>query len=668
MIRRAYYSKKIKERGNAMLKAMLARITKKGMMRACACAIAMSGIIAFASAADAESAAGVTFPSDRAVFQRDSDNTADIAVEASYDGSGSVKARIENNGNVVADWVALGEKGGVYSSVIENVPAGGWYQLVVATFDEAGNETSRTEVEHVGVGEVFITGGQSNSCNFGGEKTVAESDMVSAFNPAESTWQHCEDSQPNNSGFHTGNGGGSPWPTLGDELVEKLGVPVGFYSTGRGSAKISELLGVYYGTISEAIEKIAPYGCRAFLLHQGEADTDSTPNDEYLRDLTELIEKSRQDAGYEMNWLVAQVSYAWSNYNNTVKMDAMKATQRAACNNYNIFVGPTTDDLLGEYRHTDNLHLSKLGLIEHGKRWADVLIDKLFTPYKLEAEADVKNGKILQCGTDLYAGSTVKLSAAADEGYYLVPGSYKVIGAEGEIELDGDSFVMRAENLKVKAEFAALPAHFGKLLGAIKAAEAVNASEYEQAGIDTLNKAVETGRNVYSNPLSTEAETSGAAAGIENALKALVRKSAGGAVTSQPPAQQTQAPQVTLPAKGTKVKAGNIKYVITSSTEKLKTVSVTGLVKKNKTSVTIPKVIKVEGHAYNVTCISKNSFKGAKKLKKITIKSGSVKSIEKNAFSGISPKAKIKVPSKKLASYRKLIKKSGFKKVKAVIK
>ena len=34
MIRGAYYSKKIKERGNAMLKAMLARITKKGMMRA----------------------------------------------------------------------------------------------------------------------------------------------------------------------------------------------------------------------------------------------------------------------------------------------------------------------------------------------------------------------------------------------------------------------------------------------------------------------------------------------------------------------------------------------------------------------------------------------------------------------------------------------------------
>ena len=82
----------------------------------------------------------------------------------------------------------------------------------------------------------------------------------------------------------------------------------------------------------------------------------------------------------------------------------------------------------------------------------------------------------------------------------------------------------------------------------------------------------------------------------------------------------------------------------------------------------IPKVIKVEGHTYNVTGISKNSFKGAKKLKKITIKSAAIKNIGKNAFSGISLKAKIKVPSKKLASYRKLIKKSGFKKVKSVVK
>lgn len=650
---------------------MIRSITKKVLLCVCVCALVLSGMImaAPAPAADAEGGALITFPTDRAVFQRNADNMADITVKASYDGSDSVKARIENDGNVVADWVLLSEAEGMYSGVIKNVPAGGWYQLAVATFDTAGNETSRTEAPRVGVGEVFITGGQSNSCNFGGEKTSSESDIVSAFKVTDGTWQHCEDSQPNNSGFNTGNGGGSPWSTLGDELAGRLGVPVGFCSTGVGGSMISEMLEKNYPPIAEAIEKLELYGCRAFLLHQGEADTPQTPNDEYLRDLTALIEKTRKDAGYDINWFVAQVSYAWSNYNDTKKMEAMKATQRAACNNYNIFVGPDTDDLLGEYRHTDNLHFSKLGLIEHGKRWADVIVNKLFTPYKLVADETVKNGKIVQCETDLYAGNTVKLSAVADEGYYLVPGSYKVTGTEGEIELVEDSFVMRAENLKVKADFAALPAHFGSLLATVKKAEAINVSEYEQAGADALKAAIAAGRSVYANPESSETETAKAASDIDNAMKALVKKTTGGAVTTQPPAPtQSPAPAVTFPAKGTVVKSGNIKYVITASTQDIKTVSVSGMVKKTKTSVTIPKVIKVEGHTYNVTGISKNAFKGAKKLKKITIKSTEIKSMGKNAFAKISPKAKIKVPSKKLALYKKLIKKSGFKKLSAVTK
>ena len=644
---------------------MFKNIMKKAMLSIGAIALAAVGMTGFSATADAADAATITFPADRGVFQRDADNVADITVKATFDGNDTLKARVESAGTAVADWVELKDEGGTYTAVIENVPAGGWYELVVASFDAAGAETSRATVENVGVGEVFITGGQSNSCNFGGEKTESESDLVSAYIPNQDKWQHCEDSQPNNSGFHTGNGGGSPWPTLGDKLVEQLNVPVGFYSTGRGSAMISELLADDngYPVIKEAIEKIAPYGCRAFLLHQGEADTDKTPNEEYLADLQALIEKTRQDAGYDLNWVIAQVSYAWSNYNNTEKMNAMTSTQRAACNNYNIFVGPCTDDLLGEYRHTDNLHMSKLGLIEHGTRWSEVLMNAFFTPYKLEADESLANGTIEQCGTDLYAGNTVKLTAKANEGYYLVPGSFKVTGTEGDIALTDDSFVMRAENLKVTAEFAALPAHFGNLLTSIKAAQAVNAADYEAAGITALNTAIENGKKVYANANATEAETAAAKTAIDNAIKALVKKVT---VVNPPVAQPT--PAAVLPAKGTVVAVGNVKYVITASTDSSKTVSVKGLVKKNKASVTIPKSIKIEGKTYNVTGISKNAFKGAKKLKKVVIKSTTIKSVGKNAFAKVNAKIKIKVPAKKYAAYKKLIKKSGFKKLSAIKK
>lgn len=101
---------------------------------------------------------------------------------------------------------------------------------------------------------------------------------------------------------------------------------------------MSELLTTHYAVIKEAITRLEPYGCRAFLIHQGEADTNDTPMADYRQALEDLIAKTREDAGYDLNWIVARVSYAWSGYNNKEKMKAITDTQMSVCNNYNIFV------------------------------------------------------------------------------------------------------------------------------------------------------------------------------------------------------------------------------------------------------------------------------------------------------------------------------------------
>lgn len=617
------------------------------------------GIMCISPKAEAADDITVNVPTDRAVYQRDASDTADVTVDVVYPGEGQIKARVIQGEKVICDWYVIDKKDGAddeYKGVVENVPAGGWYELEIAAYDEAGNELSFQSIEKIGVGEVFITGGQSNSCNFGGAKTTASYDEVSALNPTTGKWQHCEDSQPNNSGFSTGNGGGSPWPTLGDKLVEKLGVPIGFISTGFGGAKMSELLTTHYAAIKEAIACLEPYGCRAFLIHQGEADVNDTPMEEYRQALEDLIAETRKDAGYELNWIVARVSYAWSGYNNQEKMKAITDTQMSVCNNYNIFVGPTTDDLQGDYRHTDNLHLSEKGLIEHGTRWADVIMEKFFTPYKLEVDSSVAHGTIVQCETDLFAGNEVKLSAVADDGYYFVPGSFKVTGEEGDIELVDDSFIMRAENLTVSAEFKQLPAHILGLGSKIKEAEAIDKSQYESTSVTALVNAIAAAKLIYSNPNATEAETAKAAGDIDAAVKALIIK------TTAPPVNDINPPNNTVDntdnavSIGTVIKAGALKYVITSAD----TVSVKGLVKKNAKSVIIPKTVKFEGKSYKITSIEKKAFAGAKKLKKITVKSVTIKKIGKKAFHKVNSAVKIKVPAKKLKTYKKLIVKSGF--------
>ena len=74
----------------------------------------------------------------------------------------------------------------------------------------------------------------------------------------------------------------------------------------------------------------------------------------------------------------------------------------------------------------DNLHLSKLGLIEHGKRWADVVYNKMITAYEVSMDTNTKHGQISGEKSTYHAGDIVKVSVKADEGYYLKIGSFKV--------------------------------------------------------------------------------------------------------------------------------------------------------------------------------------------------------------------------------------------------
>ncbi len=95
-------------------------------------------------------------------------------------------------------------------------------------------------------------------------------------------------------------------------------------------------------------------------------------------------------------------------------------------------------------------------------------------------------------------------------------------------------------------------------------------------------------------------------------------------------------------------------------------VFVSALKNKKLTSVVIPKKIKIGKKTYKVTGIAKNAFKNCKSLKKITIKTKTLKKVGKNAIKGIYKKAKIICPKKKKVytkKYKKLFKKNtGYRK------
>ena len=168
--------------------------------------------------------------------------------------------------------------------------------------------------------------------------------------------------------------------------------------------------------------------------------------------------------------------------------------------------------------------------------------------------------------------------------------------------------------------------------------------------------------------------------------------------------------------KGITYTVGKLKYKVTSTSSKSRTVTAVGHVSgtKAKGKLSVPSTVKIGGQKFKVTAVAssafkksqitsvslgsyvttvgsnafsgckklktatlgkkvktigKNAFASCKKLSKITIKSKSLKSVGKGAIKGISKKAKIKVPSSKVKTYKKLFKSStGFKKSMKVTK
>ncbi len=276
-----------------------------------------------------------------------------------------------------------------------DAPAGGWYRLDVRA-TRAGAVLSEAAVEHVGVGEVFVVAGQSNSANHGEEKQRTKTGNVVTFDGKR--WQLANDPQPGASG-----GGGSFLPPFGDAIATRFKVPVGFITCGIGASSVREWLpqgstfpnpptiesrvqkradglweckGEAFAMLTSRMKALGPRGFRAVLWHQGESDAnqrDSTrtlASNLYHDYLAKLIRDSRRAIGWDAPWFVAQVSYHVPGDESSPEIRAAQATlwkERLALQ------GPDSDALKSEWRDTGGkgVHFSGPGLREHAARWVE---------------------------------------------------------------------------------------------------------------------------------------------------------------------------------------------------------------------------------------------------------------------------------------------------------
>ena len=276
-----------------------------------------------------------------------------------------------------------------------DAPAGGWHRLEVRALS-GGDVLAESVIEHVGVGEVFVVAGQSNSANHGEEKQKTSTGLVAAFDGQR--WRIANDPQPGASG-----GGGSFIPPFGDALAEKFHVPVGIVACGVGATSVREWLpkgakfpnpptltgyvqqlpgggweskGTIFTTFSARMKQLGPRGFRAVLWHQGERDanqTDATrtlPGPLYRDYLEKLIRASRREIGWTAPWFVAQASY---HVPGDEASPDIRAAQAALWKKGIALEGPDSDALKGNLRENggQGVHFSGPGLREHAARWVE---------------------------------------------------------------------------------------------------------------------------------------------------------------------------------------------------------------------------------------------------------------------------------------------------------
>lgn len=307
------------------------------------------------------------------------DGKADISLEGEWSWTSVVRdprvfARVvdEATGFTVVSWTGLDTRpDGTFQGTLPSVPAGGLYRIET-TFMHAELEDDfwwggRGDMRHhIGVGDVYLIAGQSNSAGYAKDAVVDPPALGVHLFRACGLWTLA--SHPFNDGtgsvfpqnLETRNPGHSPYLAFAKCVKQVAGYPIGLVAGALGGSPLSawnpDEDGALYRNLLAMAKAQGTGGVRGVLWYQGCADAHPSLCDSYLERFSRFVESIRNDLGQpDLSFFTVQLN-RWITREPTPEQDrawgvVREAQRQAARRIPNVYVIPSNDGRLSDFVH-----------------------------------------------------------------------------------------------------------------------------------------------------------------------------------------------------------------------------------------------------------------------------------------------------------------------------
>jgi sialate O-acetylesterase len=277
---------------------------------------------------------------------------------------------------------------GTWKVELANVPAGGLYRLeTMLQLDDGPMEWGQRGdmVHHLGVGDIWLITGQSNSEGHGKSPAPDAPELGVHMFHARGQWALAShplgdstDTQylPNRLGSNPSQ---SPWLTFAKSLRAELGIPIGLIPAALGGSPLSAWTrgvdGVLFDNMLRYVED-AGGQVRGVVWYQGESDASPQLKKAYARNFKHFVADLRKTIDPKLPVITTQLN-RWvgePNADSDAGWEGIREIQRQLARTItNVFLLSTLD--LGL---SDGIHTNSLGNVAIGQRAASVALGGVY--------------------------------------------------------------------------------------------------------------------------------------------------------------------------------------------------------------------------------------------------------------------------------------------------